>query len=221
MTPSLGQPQFNRLSGSSKAALRWAQAAARVRERTTGRPAVGASDVLIGLLLAHAHETSEPRALLGHFRLTVRDLLPPEYPPFTVEALRRSIAGIGKGAPPELIQQAATVIDVASSMAPGEAVHVRHILGALIDVDTEVSRELSERLRERGSDLSLLNHAYQSWLHSYPRDAAGGRKAGGEIAAVLLRELPRRPVDVPSYAADRVGDGGDLIGIAGEVDAFA
>jgi hypothetical protein len=221
MTSSLAPPQFTRLSGSSKLALGWAQAAARVRERTTGRPAVGDSDLLIGLLLAHPHETAEPRALLAHFRLTARDLLPPAYPGFTVEALRRSIAGIGKDSSPELTEEAAAVIQVADRMASGKRVHVRHILGAFLEGGASVTEELGERLRERGTDLSRLSRVYHEWMYSYDPDAAGGRKAGGEIAAMLLRELPLRPMDVPRYAADRVTDGSDLIGIAGEVDAFA
>ena len=45
--------------------------------------------------------------------------------------------------------------------------------------------------------------------------------AGRRLAELLQRELPLRPVDVPSYAPDRTGAGEDLIGIRREVDAFA
>ena len=41
--------------------------------------------------------------------------------------------------------------------------------------------------------------AYRGWL-SQPLD--GSRSAGEQLAAWLAAELPRRPVDVPTYAAD-------------------
>ena len=218
----LSSTQFDRLSFSSKRALAWARAAARVRERAAGNLPIDSSDLLIGVLLAHPGEQAEGRALLSHFRLTVRDLLPTDYPAFTVEALRRHVAGIGTGSAPELASDAASVLAHADRMASqSKSVHLRYILGALLEAETPIRNDLSVHLFDRGADLSRLSDSYRKWLSSYDLDVSGGARAGQQLSVMLQREYPLRPADVPTYAADRVSDGSDLIGIAGEVEAFA
>src|SRR4029079_2565604 len=103
---------------------------------------------------------------------------------------------------------------------PEKGAHLRHLLGALLRPGRRSAMHvaLSERLAAAGSDPSTLSRLYDGWLSTA---GANGRKAGESLLRMLEQELPRRPVDVPTYAADRVGTGDDLIGIRREVDAFA
>src|SRR4051794_7598070 len=71
------------LSKSSKEALRWATAMARLRADRAGRPLddadVDEDDLLVGIMLSHPGD-SEPRQLLAHVGATAADVLPPDYP---------------------------------------------------------------------------------------------------------------------------------------------
>ena len=207
--------QYRALSPSSQRALGFAQAAARHR---SGRPdtEVDLSDLLVGLLLAHPDRDGELRVLLTHFGLTARDVLPDDYPPVTAEDLRIHTAGIGLDAPPPLTP------DAERALQPRYAteLHLRHVLGGLLQgSDSDLSRALATRLAAVGSSLSELSRAYDAWLNDPALNS--GKSAGQALREMLEQRMPRRPLDVPTYAADRVGAGDDLVGIQREVDAFA
>ncbi len=73
-------------SPSVQEAIEWASVAARLW--ATDEPAVvEPEDLLVGLLLAHPDRDGEVWALLDHFGLTVRDVLPPDYPAVNLDDL--------------------------------------------------------------------------------------------------------------------------------------
>jgi KAP family P-loop domain len=76
-------------------------------------------------------------------------------------------------------------------------------------------------LSAAGASLSVLSGLYDSWLSGPSPEDGKPHAAGRMLQQMLDRELPRRPVDVPTYCADRAAAGDDLIGIRREVDAFA
>src|SRR5262245_2770886 len=87
-------------SSSVQAALDWATAVARVRERTaTGDPDPDAnpSDLLVGSMLAHADEDGEVRVLLSHFGLTARDVVGEEYAGVTAASLAAAAPHVAAG----------------------------------------------------------------------------------------------------------------------------
>lgn len=81
----------DRLTVSSKKALRWAWAAAGFRASQSGPEnsvsesiytnddRVNGFDLLVGIMLSHP-ANSEARVLFEHFGLTLRDVLPDDYP---------------------------------------------------------------------------------------------------------------------------------------------
>jgi hypothetical protein len=207
--------QYKAISPSSRRALGYAHAAALLRRRAPDA-FVEAEDLLVGLLLAHPDRDGEARVLLTHFGLTGRDLLPRDYPPLTVDDLRSRTRLVPPDDPPPLSPQVERIL----TSLPERAAHLRHLLGALLKPGARsvLHIALRERLATAGSDPSTLSRLYDNWLST---DATGGKRAGESLRAMLEQELPRRPIDVPTYAADRVGKGDDLIGIRREVDAFA
>jgi hypothetical protein len=206
--------QYGALSPSSRRALGYAVAAARHR---TGDPdaLVEPDDLLVGLLLSHPDEAGEARVVLSHFGLTARDVLAPDYPPLGADELRRQAARVSLDGPPPLSPEAERALPSANV----DEVHLRHLLGGLLDAGSALTERLDERLAAAGAGLTQLADAYRRWL-SDPGGASGA-PAGQRLREMLEREMPRRAVDVPTYAADRVGGGDDLVGIRREVDAFA
>ncbi len=213
-----------RLSPSSRRAFGFALAAAWLRagHDDTG---VEPDDLLVGLLLAHPDAYGEARTVLAHFGLTGRDVLAADYPRLDPGELHRLVATIDTDEQPPL----SPMVDKAmlslssgyemSSAAGDDVVHLRQVLGALLMTYSELTRRLEELLTAAGASLSRLVEVYRSWLD----DAANASQSRSRprLREVLEREMPRRPVDVPTYASDRVGTGEDLIGIRHEVDAFA
>lgn len=206
---------YKAISPSSRRALGYAHAAALLRSRGADAH-VEAEDLLVGLLIAHPDRDGEARVVLTHFGLTGRDLLPRDYPSLTVDDLRSRTRLV----PPEDAPPLSPQVERILTSLPESGAHLRHLLGALLrpGLRSVMHIALSERLAAAGSDPPTLSRLYDGWLSS---GAANGRRAGASLRAMLERELPRRPVDVPTYAADRVGKGDDLIGIRREVDAFA
>jgi hypothetical protein len=209
--------QYRALSPSSRRALGFAEAAAR--HRSAGPDAsVEPADLLVGLLLAHAGDDGEVRVLLSHFGLTVRDVLPADYPPITPDDLRRHTVGIGLDTPPPVSPEVESVVLSVGMRDP----HLRHLLGGLLQLtsQSELHRRLEERLSAGGHSLTTLVTSYQRWLDETGA-VSSAQTSAVALREMLERELPLRPVDVPSYAADRVGGADDLVGIRREVDAFA
>jgi hypothetical protein len=208
--------QYRALSPSSRKALAFAEAAAR--HSAGPDAAVEPADLLVGLLLSHPGAEGEARVLLTHFGLTARDVLPPDYPPVTAEDLRRHTAGIRLDVPPPLSPDAERAV---LSLSTGEG-HLRHLLGELLHSSSSaLHKRLEERLGAAGTSLSELATLYDRWLADTELDGGKTQTAGRQLQEMLEREMPRRPVDVPTYAADSVGAGDDLVGIQREVDAFA
>jgi hypothetical protein len=209
--------QYRALSPSSRRALGFAVAAARHRSDEPDA-SVEPADLLVGLLLAHPGDEGEVRVLLSHFGLTVRDVLPADYPPITPEDLRRHTVGIGLDDPPFVSPEVESVVLSVGTRDP----HLRHLLGGLLQLtsQSELHRRLAERLSAGGHSLTALVTSYQRWLAATATFSSAQTSAFA-LRVMLEKELPLRPVDVPSYAADRVGGADDLIGIRREVDAFA
>lgn len=202
------------LSPSSLNALRWAQAAAAHRTAGVADPSVviGSDDLLVGVLLAHPGEDGEARVLLGHFGLTGRDVLPESYPKLAATDLRHRAAEVNPSADPPLGTDSMAILDNARRVGGGHA-SLRHVLGALLQ-QTQPLR-WSPAFASRGTEQTLVLDSYQRWL------TAGDPGQGNGLAAWLARENPRRPVDLPVYAPDRIDAEQDLVGIQTETDAFA
>ena len=213
---SVQPDQYGALSPSSRRALGYALAAAHLR---AGEPSavVEPDDLLVGLLLSHPDEAGEARVLLAHFGLTARDVLPPDYPPVTADDLRRQTVGVSLEVLPPLAQETESAVRSASA---GE-IDLRHLLGGLLVGSSPLHVRLEQRLAATGVSLTQVVETYQRWLADPAEDGPSGPPAGQRLRELLEREMPRRPVDVPTYAADRAGGGDDLVGIRREVDAFA
>ena len=208
--------QYRVLSPSSRRAMAFAAAAARIRDGF-GSPVVRPDDLLVGVLLSHPDREGEGRVLLGHFGLTARDVLPDDYPQLDPDELRRHTAGLGLDGWPALDPDAERAL--LGLVEQRDEVHLRHLLGALLESSGPLRDRLAARLEAAGTELTLLVQVYRDWAAEDTRDRSV--PAGRRLAELLQQTLPRRPVDVPSYAADRAGGGEDLVGIRREVDAFA
>jgi hypothetical protein len=184
-------------------------------------------------LLAHPDEDGEGRVLLHHFGLTARDVLPLGYPKLSIQELRRAAAGVDAGDPHPLDQEAESVMASAASMAPNGRVSLQYLLGALLAVQVPLRWRTS--LAARGADAATVRDSYNRWLEAERKggteaEPKGGteveRKGGAEVGGRRLRqwlqrENPRRPVDLPQYAPDRIDSRQDHIGVATEAEAFA
>jgi hypothetical protein len=216
------------LSQSTELAMDWAWAAARHRAvphaggpgtgapNGTTQPTIGPADLLVGTLLAHPDEDGEGRALLHHFGLTARDVLPLGYPKLSIQELRRAAAGVDPGDPHPLDREAESVMASAASRAGGR-VSLQYLLGALLAVEVPLRWRTS--LAARGADATTVRDSYSRWLEA---ERKGGAEVGGRrLRRWLERENPRRPVDLPRYAPDRINSQQDHIGVATEAEAFA
>jgi len=237
------------LSPSSQNALWWGQAAAAHREASASTAAVPPDpgyppgpapssgspgvivepeDLFVGVLLAHPGEHGEARVLLEHFGLTARDVLPAGYPKVLVADLRQRAADVDPNTEP-LLGPATVSLLIAARQLGGGFARLRHLLGALLQQSQPF--RWSQALASRGTEWSQVLDSYQRWLAGALPDATagpaasssrdGGSAEGNGLAGWLARENPRRPVDLPVYAPDRIDPGNDLIGIQTEADAFA
>lgn len=244
------QGYLTNLSQSSLSALRWAQAAAAHRMASASGAAVPSDsghppspappsgtqdvfvepdDLLVGILLAHPDERGEARVLLEHFGLTALDVLPESYPNLPVADLRQRAGGVNPDTDPQLGPETMLVLDAARQLGSGQA-DLRHLLGALLQQSYPFRWSLA--FASRGTDWTQVMGSYQRWLAgalpgpiagstSSSDDGGDGPAAGNGLAGWLTRENPRRPLDLPVYAPDRIDAERDLIGIQAEADAFA
>jgi len=210
---STAQSYLMNLSPSSLSAVRWAEAAASHRAAGLSPDVlVESDDLLVGALLAHPSERGEARVLLEHFGLTARDVLLDTYPKLPVADLRHRAAGLDPASEPRLGSEAMAVLDSARQLGSGR-VELRHLLGALLQ-QTKRFR-WSPAFASRGTEWTRVQSSYQQWL------ANGSSGHGDGLSAWLTRQNPRRPLDLPVYAPDRIDAEQDLIGIQTEADAFA
>ena len=217
------------LSPSTELAIDWAWAAARHRAvphpggastgatNGTTEPTIGPADLLVGTLLAHPDEDGEGRVLLHHFGLTARDVLPTGYPKLPIQDLRREAGGVHPGDPHPLDEETESVLASAASLAGGR-VSLPYLLGALLALDVPLRWRTS--LAARGADAATVRSSYNHWLDA-ERKGAGTEVGGRRLRRWLEQENPRRPVDLPQYAPDRIDSRQDHIGVATEAEAFA
>jgi hypothetical protein len=201
--------------------MQWAAAAAAHREgrpSTPEGPALEAEDLLVGILLAHPDAEGEGRVLLAHFGLTARDVLPPDYPDISPEALQHRARDVSRSTLPPVGQGAQVVLGSARPEGGGP-VELYHLLGALLRTNSTLRTPLLSAFGAVGENLDVVASSYERWMATDP--AGRGKVAGRELADWLRENNPRQPVDVPMYASDRIDASQDLIGIATEADAFA
>src|SRR5258707_5446234 len=99
------------LSSSSKAALRFAWAAAQERaDQDPSGALVNPWDLLIGIVLSHPG-TSEPELTFRHFGLFVGQALPEDYPRLTPEALNQRLAATPPTGDPPLSDETRSIVD--------------------------------------------------------------------------------------------------------------
>lgn len=214
-------PRWERLTVSSKQALRWAAATAQTRAPGSD---VDALDLLAGIMLAHLRD-SPPRQLFEHFDILpgvvlARDRVVPPRP----EALLDAIGHV----PPDELPPTYTDIDLILSHAaemPPESdglISLRMLFGALLATTNSASAAIRDRLTYRDA-------ATDAVFGSYPDFLAGS----GSYAEFLDSRHPFRSpaVQLPAYQPDEPrprrrpkdtsADPPDLLGISAEVDAFA
>lgn len=241
---------WEELSQSSKRALRWAGAAARLRAERGGRPvdaAVDEFDLLVGIMLAHPTD-SPPRVLLSHVGATASDVLPAGYPVPAEQALERHAERIPEnGSIPLTAAVEMALMEAKSRYGRSEPViELAAVFGALLLGSNEVAHSFQRLLDGLGA--ARLMAVYAAYLRE-PSDSrafdddggldradlqgssassAFGDTGGfgdGSFAAFLHERfpLPDRSAQVPSYQADHGTGavGDDYVDIRAEVDAFA
>ena len=207
---------WGELSQSSKSALRWAGAMARIRADRAGglvdEADVDEFDLLVGIMLAHPGR-SEPRQLLAHIGASAADVLPPDYP-VPGKDLERYGAQIPADQSPELTQPLNNAILAAANQPRGKdnVVELKSLFGGLLKDANPVASAFRDLLGKAG--LPSVVDGYREYLSDSSSD---------DYAAFLTRVYPYRaaPVEVPDYKADRATTGDDLVDIRAEVDAFA
>jgi hypothetical protein len=212
---------WERLSDSSRQALRWARALARWRgTNANDGELVGDADLLLGILLTHPGR-SPAQVLFEHFGLTARQMLPKGYPAVDVKGLTEVAARVPDEAPP-VAETTAQVLEAADRLASraGQVTHLSMLFAALLtSTSTPTTGEIARRLRDLGVDAGAL-------ARDYAQEAAGPLRFGAALGSWLGRRYPdaQRPVTIPDYKADLDSSGPgaeDLLGIQSEVDAFA
>src|SRR3954468_7664002 len=179
------------LSESVQKAVRWAMAAATLRTGISPGPnglPVEASDLLVGVLLAHPDARGEGRVLLSHFGLTARDVLPPDYPTVTPEQLQRAAHGISPSLQLGSAGTATVILDAARRLASRRRGDVRlyHLLGALLDESsTEARRVLATAFSRVGASLEEVRSSYIRWMETLPEPVQG---VAGDRLAEWLQE---------------------------------
>ena len=221
MTSSDADTPWDRLTISSKRAMRWAAAVAEARAPKTSADAL---DLLAGIMLAHPVD-SPARQVGEHFDIPpgavlIRDGVPVPDADALLAAYRRL--------PPDpelpLGPEVRLVISHTTSLPeePDGLVSLRMLFGALLGTHNAASSALREQLARRGVSADLVLGSYNEFLR--------GRESYAEF---LRRRHPYRPpaVGLPTFQpdqprarrppADRNADPPDLLDIGAEVDAFA
>ena len=206
-------------SPSAVRAVRLAElASAHRRSSRSPELSVEPPDVLVGVLLAHPDVDGELRVLLTHFGLTARDVLPQDYPQLSEADLRAAAAMVPASTPP-LSEESVRVAELARSSARKD-VHLADLLGALLAFSGQaLSASLRSAFSGVGLEFEAVAESYRRFLAG--RSASRPEMVGRDLRDWLVREYPRRPVEVARYASDQPDGEQDLIGIGREADAFA
>jgi hypothetical protein len=210
-------------SASVEAAMRWAQACATLR----GSRQVGENEVFLGILLAHPDSAGEMRVLLEHFGLKARDLLPDDYPPINVDALRHASATVGATDPTQWAVATGEIVAVASSTSGGRPQLV-HLMGGLLTWNTPWQGRLQAALTRFGVAVDALASEFNASLPARAASAASTEGfdlergvVGDQIREWLDRRFPRRAAAFAGIAGDGVDPTADFVNVGPEADAFA
>jgi hypothetical protein len=206
---------WDELSQSSKDALRWASAMARLRADRSGIANPGTDveadefDLLVGIMLSHPAD-SEPRQLLAHIGASPADVLPPDYPAPSKDL--DGYAAMVPSAPPPLSPGAESAVGLSVQLrGPEKYVELKALFGGLLNAPTPVGSAFRSLLS--GAGLTGVVEDYEVYL----------RNGSGSYKDFLTSKHPysSAPVEVPDYKADKSLTGDDLVDIRAEVDAFA
>lgn len=201
-------------SSSVDRALLWAQAVATLR----GSSQITEMDLFLGLLLVHPDDQGEVRQLLDHFELTARDVLPDDFPPISVEALRAAAAQMSDQQAP---RDAAVgdILSTAASLAPSR-MQVAHVLATLLQRSTALRQALQLGLDRFGYQIGDLEEEYRAHLPEL--DLTGSEPpAGTQIGAWLRQRFPLNHASLAPFSNDAVDASSDFISVGVEADAFA
>ena len=210
------ETNWDELSQSSKQALRWAAAMARVRADRAGLPVDGVEadefDLLVGIMLSHPRD-SEARRLLAHVGASAADVLPPDYS-VPGKDLERYSAEVPADRPPELTDAADQAVQIAAAELRGgdKVIELRALFGGLLLGSNRLATAFHALLGKVG--LTGAVDSYREYIAS---------PSQRDYAAFLLERHPftAEPVEIPDYKADKAAIGDDLVDIRAEVDAFA
>jgi hypothetical protein len=211
-------------SGSTQRALDWAQAVARIRERTppTGSPPpIDALDLFVGALLAHPDVNGEVRVLLDHFGMTARDVVGERYARVTPTTLDAVLPLVSPGAQSSDGPGLADVFATARRLAGGTP-RLRHVVGGLLSAQTTLTTRLDTALADIGESRATVASSYEDWLREQP-EVQG--VTGIALGAWLRQHNLRTPVSVAGFSTDDVVGAAttqpDLVGISAEANALA
>ena len=184
---------YARLSRSSQQTMRWAWAHASLRP---GRPAVGAFDLLAGLLIAHGDD-SEPWQLFRYFGVPVGPVLAADgRSPVRGSQVRAAFDRVGDGSPPldrdvELV--VATGVSELTHFDADGFLTFKALFGALLMSSNRAATTIRTALDEQGAPSGLIAESY----HAYLSGPDGYRE-------FLARRFPwPPPLQLPAYATDR------------------
>jgi len=212
-------------SASVQQALLWARACATL---ASARSQVTENELFLGLLLTHPDDQGEMWAVLDHFGLTARDLLPDDYPVVSVDSLERAAANATDVSPDDWSMDVREIVAVATSI--GGTSQVVHVLSALLSRTTPWQTRLQDRLSSFGVQVTelaselgkLLLPPDQAQSSEVQRiDLRSRRTAGQQIGDWLDRRFPRRPAAMAGFTSDALDPESDFIGVGIEADAFA
>ncbi|MGH3621674.1 MAG: P-loop NTPase fold protein [Sciscionella sp.] len=215
---------MGRLDAPTKAALRWAWAAALTRTRADdpGVARVDSLDLLAGVVLADLRG-SPARELLEHFGIPLGAVLRRggTHPP-SAETLLMAVERLPVDQLPPIDRTTIFVIEDVLSSTPAEPdglVSLRELFGALLEHAGQAApRIIREQLAARGAEPDRVIGAYREYL--------AGRASYGEF---LRERFPHEPtrVELPTYLPDQPQPRAaapemlpDLVGIRAEIDAF-
>lgn len=220
--------RMQRLSDSSRHALKWAVTRARKRASSDkdGYPSlVSPTDMLVGVLLVHPNR-SDPHQLFEHFQI----------PPERLYDALRATGGFApddkpKGpepldAMPELDTGAEIVLDKSFELAqeynPKEKglVRLRDLFGGILMTPNEAHDTLQQALSGASVSLETVAASYPEFLR-YPSEMSYTQFLAEQFPLTMEAELPPSiRFAVSGFSADTRTER-DLVGIGAEVDAFA
>ncbi len=212
-------------SPSVQAALDWATAVARVRERTPAGdpdPVANPSDLLVGSMLAHADEDGEVRVLLSHFGLTARDVVGEDYARVTPASLAAAAPHVASGR--SALEEVSRDISAWAEQHSGGEVQLLHVVGGMLAAPSELMTRFESNFAYVGETRQAVASSYEGWLSSRPQS---GGIAGRSLRTWLQENNPRAPVSVAGFSTDDVASPDpklkqpDLVGISAEANALA